>query len=355
MLMWERSRASGIQNGSKYHAPIPLNERRNKMKSWQTIAVGCFISLISFQGMGHAQAKYPSRPIELVIPMAPGGSADITARLYTEDLSKDLKVPVNIVNRAGGAGIQGTSYVARAKKDGYTLLQGSATYLVVMPIISIEATYDPIKDFIPLGFFVSVPSIFDVRSDSPFKNLHDLIEYARKNPGKLKNGAGGLGTVSYFNLEVLCAKNNITITTIPFKSGGEALPAILGGHVDMVAGTLTTEAPQIKAGKLRGLAITSKTRHPDFPEIPTTAELGYPYVNLSTWQGVFAPAGTPLAVVNTLVPTLERIFKNPEIVQRALKAGYVPDYKGPEEFRKFIESEIAAVEKIAKDIKMIKQ
>lgn len=325
------------------------------MKDWRLVCFICVFSVIAFQGVGNAQAKYPNRPIELVIPMAPGGSADITARLYTEELSKELKVPVNVVNRAGGAGIQGSAYVARAKKDGYTLLQGSATYLVIMPIISNEATYDPLKDFTPLGYFISVPSIFDVRSDSPFKTLNDLVDYARKNPGKLKNGAGGLGTVSYFNLEILCAKNNINITTIPFKSGGEALPALLGGHVDMISGTLSSEAPQIKAGKLRGLAITSKTRHPDFPEIPTTAELGYPYVNLSTWQGVFAPAGVPPSVVNTLVPALEKIFKNPEIRQRAVKAGYEPDWKGPEEFRKFVESEIRAVEKIAKDINMSKK
>lgn len=313
------------------------------------------LSLVAFYGIGQAQGKYPSRPIELVVPMAPGGSADITARLYSEDLGKELKAPVNIVNRAGGAGIQGTTFAARAKKDGYTLLQGSATYLVIMPIISNEVTYDPVKDFIPLGYFVSVPSVFNVRSDSPFKTLNDLIEFARKNPGKLNNGAGGLGTVSNFNLEILCAKNNIKINTIPFKSGGEALPALLGGHVDMVMGTLSTEASQFKAGKLRGLAITSKTRHPDFPDIPTTAELGYPYVNLSVWQGLFAPAGLPQSVVDALIPAIEKVLKSPEVVKRALNAGYIPEYKGPEEFRKFLESEIQTVAKIAKDINMSKK
>lgn len=315
----------------------------------------CGLVLFVFLGVPEAQEKYPNRLIEFVVQSAPGGSADVAARLYSDDLAKVLKVPITAVNRAGGAGIQGVTYVTRAKKDGYTLLQGSGTSIIILPLTSKEATYDPLKDLVPLGHFVSVPTVIGVRSDSPFKTLAELIEFARKNPEKLKNSTGGIGTFSYFNLELLCVENKIKITTIPFKSGGEALPALLGGHVDMASNTLTTLGPQIAAGKVRGLAITSKKRDPDFPNLPTTAELGFPNVSFSTWFGVFAPAGVPQSVTSVLVPALEKIFKDPDVVKRAEKAQFTVDYKGPDEFRKFIENEMALAAKVAEAAKLTKE
>lgn len=325
------------------------------MKKWKIIGLLSGLAFGATLGQIQAQEKYPIRSIELVVPMAPGGSNDVSARIYSEELSKALKVPVNVVNRPGGTGILGASYVAKAKKDGYTLLQGSANSLITMPVVSKEATYDPFKDFIPLGHFVAVPSVFAVRADSPFKTLGELVEFARKNPGKLKNGAAGILSESQFNMEVLCTQNKIVIKTVPYNSGGEALPAILGGHVDLVTLTLTTLASQIKAGKLRGLAVTSKQRHPALPDVPTTAELGFPYAHFSTWFGVFAPAGVPKPVVDVLVSTLEKIFTNPEIGQRAAKAGLTVDYMDPEELRQFMETSIKVVEKTARDANMIKK
>ena len=154
-------------------------------------------------------------------------------------------------------------------------------------------------------------------------------------------------------MEVLCSHEKIVIKTVPFKSGGEALPAILGGHVDLATLTLTTLVSQIKAGKLRALAITSKNRHPDLPDVPTTAELNHPYARFSTWFGVFAPLGVPKPVVSTLVPVLAKIFKNPEIEKRAYKAGLTVDYKSPEELRKFMEASIQITGKTARDANMI--
>ncbi len=325
------------------------------MKRSKGIGFVCFFFLSVWTGTGQCQEKYPSRPIELVTPWAAGGSGDVYTRLFSEDLSRLLKVPVNVVNRAGSTGVQGTSYVVRSKKDGYTLLSGGGAAISFMPVLSKEVTYDPLKDLIPLGDFVSVPSVFAVRSDSPLKTLEELIEYARQNPGKLKNAAGGLGTPSYFNLEILCAKNKVKITSIPFASGGEALPALLGGHVDMSSNTITTLGPQIKAGKLRALAITSKIRDPDYPDIPTTSELGYPEANFLVWLGVFAPAGVSKTVLDVLIPSLENVFKNPEVVQRAKKARFSVEYKGPEEFRKMIESEIETIKKVAKSAGLKKE
>jgi len=311
--------------------------------------------LLGFPGGIQAQEKYPSRPIELVVPYAPGGSGDITTRLFSDKLAKVLKVPVTVVNRAGGAGITGTSYVARAKKDGYTLLGGPATAIIIAPIISKEVTYDPLIDLIPLAHFATSPAVFAVRSDSPFQTLNEMIEYARENPGKLKNCVGGIGTECHFSFEILCAKSNVKIGTIPFKGGGEALPALLGGHVDLSSNSVATSASYLKAGQIRGLAITSKTRNPDFPNIPTTAELGYSDASFSVRNGVFAPSGVPRSVLNILIPTLEKVYKSPEVVQRAAKMSVMVEYMGPDEFSELIRSEIRIVEKLARDLNLIKK
>ena len=176
-----------------------------------------------------AQEKYPARAIELVVPFGPGGATSIVARAYSENLSKFLKVPVNVVNREGGTGVQGTSYVIRSKKDGYTLLSTTDTPLVVMPVISKEVTYDPMEDVIPIGYIGYAPSVFAVKSDSPFKTLSELLDYARQNPGKLKNGISGFGTEAYFNLQLLCLKEKLKITSIPFKSGADVTAMLLAG------------------------------------------------------------------------------------------------------------------------------
>lgn len=245
--------------------------------------------------------------------------------------------------------------MARAKKDGYTLLAGSSSTIVISPIISKEATYDPLKEFIPLGYPGHIPAAYAVKSDSAFKSFGDLVEYARKNPGKLKYAGGGGANPSFFSVQLLCKKNNLKITTIPFKSGQEATVALLGGHVDMTASNFISMGSHIKAGTLRGLALNANTRHPDFPDIPSTVELGYPYMTLSAWVGVLAPAGVPQPIVDTLVSALEKAFKDPEVVQRLTATGFMVEYLGPEEFRKHIESEIGIVGELAKDVGLSKK
>jgi tripartite-type tricarboxylate transporter receptor subunit TctC len=258
------------------------------------------------------------------------------------------------VNRAGGTGIQGTTYVIKGKKDGYTILGTTDTPLKVMPVISKEVTYDPLKDVIPIGHLGYAPSVFAVKSDSPFKTLAELVEHARKNPGKLKNATSGFGTESFFNLQLLCNKENIKIPSIPFKGGGEAVVALLGGHTDMSSNTLASLSPQLRAGTVRGLAICSKKRHPDFPNIPATAELGYPDLTLAVFMAIYVPAGVPKQVIDVLVPAVEKTFKDSEVVKRAVSAGVVVEYLGPEETRKFLESGLALVKKAAPDAALAK-
>jgi tripartite-type tricarboxylate transporter receptor subunit TctC len=326
------------------------------MKRW--LFGGCIgmVALLALTGAVQAQDQYPSRNIELVIPMGPGGTTDLLARIYADQLGKDLNTSITAVNRAGGTGIQGTTFVTRAKKDGYTLMIGSGAWLSYQPVVNKkEVPYDPLKDVIPLGFVASVPQVIAVSSDSPFKTLDELVEYARKNPGKLKNTVGGLLTESHFSIELLNYHKNIKITTVPFKSGAESMAALLGGHVDMASNTLPSLGPQIKAGKFRALSISAKTRHPDFPNIPTTAELGYPYVNLVPWWGLYAPAGVPQPVLNVLVTAVEKAFKNPEVAQRVTRLGFTAEYKGPEELRKYLEEETKTVRQIAEAAGLIEK
>ena len=162
-------------------------------------------------------------------------------------------------------------------------------------------------------------------------------------------------TESHFSIELLCYHKNIKITTVPFKSGAESLTALLGGHVDMASNTLSSLSSQIVAGKFRALSISSKTRHPDFPNIPTTAELGYPFINLMAWWGFYVPAGIPQTAVNVLVPAVEKASKNPEVTQRVTRLGFTAEYKGPEELRKFLEEETKTVRKVAESAGLIQK
>jgi tripartite-type tricarboxylate transporter receptor subunit TctC len=324
------------------------------MKRIRLFCVITVLALFVLVGAAQAQDKYPTRAIELVVPFGPGGTADVGARSYSDNLSKLLGVPVNVVNRAGGTGIQGTTYVVNGKKDGYTVLGTTDTPLLVMPVISKEVTYDSLKDVIPIGYFGYAPSIFAVRSDSPFKTLAELVDFARKNPGKLKNASTGIGAEARFNLEILCSKEKIKISSIPFESGGQAVTALLGGHTDMSSNSVATLSPHIKAGKVRGLAISMKTRHPDFPNIPTTGELKYPDVNFVVWLAVFVPAGVPKQVFDTLVPAVEKVFKAPEVIQRGTNAGLIIDFMGPDEMKKLMESGLQTVRKVAVEAGMIK-
>ena len=325
------------------------------MKKTYLVYLVCLLVPLLFCSIGQGQDKYPSRPIELVVPFGAGGSSTIAAQIYSDALAQELKTTVNLVTRPGGGGIQGAAYVARARKDGYTLLAGSGASLVNGPVLNkADCPYDPLKDLFPLANFVEAASVFAVRSDSPFKTLAELKEYARKNPGKLKAGIGGVGNDSHFNLMLFGSSNDLKITSIPFKGGGESLAAILGGHVDMASNTLATFAENMKAGKLRGLCVVSKTRYPDFPDVPTTLEIGEKEVDLGSWQGAFVTGGVPQNVLDVLIPAFAKVFQKPELIKLAEKAQFRPDFMGAEEYRKFIELSIQRVTKLGKEANLIK-
>lgn len=323
----------------------------DKHKGFLTAFVLLFLSgvILFAAGLVYSQEKFPTRGIEMVIPFAPGGAADVGTRIVADELSRVLKVSVTPVNKPGASGTIGAAYVLKSKRDGYTLLAATGGSTINATIILPDVTFDVFKDFIPLGHFAIVPNVFTAPAGSPWKDIRDALDYAKKNPGKVTCGSAGTGTESYFNFEIIKSLTKLDMTHVPFKSGADVIPAVLGGHVSMGVGVVAANGPQIKAGKLKGLAVTSSKRLPDFPDIPTTAELGFPKVNISTWLGYIAASGTPESALNVLYSAFEKTIKDPEVVKKAERAGYVVEYKNPSEFKKFLEETYEIILKVSKE------
>jgi tripartite-type tricarboxylate transporter receptor subunit TctC len=300
-------------------------------------------------GIASSQEKFPVRGIEMVISFAPGGATDVGSRILADELSRVLKVPVTPVNKPGASGTTGAAYILKLKRDGYAVFAATGGPVINGPLTLPDVAYDVFKDFTPVAYFASIPNVFVTKGDSPWRSLSDVIDYARKNPGKVTCGSAGTGTESHFNFEILKSLTKLNMTHVPFKSGGDVIPQVLGGHVSMGVNVIAAAGPQIKAGTLKGLGITSSKRLPDYPDVPTTAEQGYPQVNVPTWLGYLVASGTPESAVKILSAAFEKAIKDPALVQKAEKAGYIVEYKNPQEFRKYLEDQYGIVSKVAKE------
>jgi len=296
--------------------------------------------------VAHAQ-KYPDRPIQLVIPYVAGATGDITARMLAEELEKILGTKVIPINKPGASAVLGTDVVVRSKKDGYTLLYAGASALVYAPVSNPEIVhYDPFKDVEPLGFHYFFPQTITVRSDSPWKTFPELVDYAKKNPGKLRVSTIGVGSTPHFILEMIMSITGTQFTHVPFEGGETVMTALLGGHVEVTCDGFAKVKPHADAGKMRVLLITNKM--PAFPEIPTITELGYKQSLFATWFALYAPAGIPEEVRKILVPAIEKAgnLTKPKID----KMGSIAEYKSPAELKKMTEMEYKKALEIAKKI-----
>lgn len=299
-----------------------------------------------------AQA-YPKGPINLVIPYAPGDATDIAARPMADELSKLLKVPVLVINRPGAGGALGTDAVVKAPKDGYTLLYTTNATLSFRRVIEPATTpYDALKDLVWLGLATRVPTILAIRSDLPYKNIAELLEFAKKNPGKMRFGTAGAGSVGDFAIATVNASTGAGITMVPFKGASPAVTDLLGGHIEGTALALGVVSSHMKSGALRGIAISG--RFSEFPDVPTLADLGYPQNMFGLWLGFFAPAGVPAEVPAVLVPAIEKVVKDPVIAGRLLPRGLVQEYASPEQLLNEMREEYKVIEEIAKKAGMVK-
>jgi tripartite-type tricarboxylate transporter receptor subunit TctC len=321
----------------KSNCPTPFV----KTAKW---AVGAMSALALTFGMTGAQAQqaYPNSPIRLVVGYAAGGTTDILARSLGEQLGKILGQTIIVDNKPGAASNIGAAFVAQAKPDGYTLYMATVASHGINPALYRgKLPFDPIKDFAPVSMVASIPLMLVINPSLPVKSVKELIEYAKKNPGKLNYASSGNGSPGHLSAAVFNDATKIQIEHIPFKGGNPANTSVLAGETQMTFATVPGALPHVVGGKLIALAVTTKQRSSELPNVPTIAEAaGLPTYDISTWNAILAPKGTPEAVVARLNAAIGQAMKSPELRQRFEKEGAMPRTSTPKELNDFIVVEV---------------
>jgi tripartite-type tricarboxylate transporter receptor subunit TctC len=291
--------------------------------------------------------SYPSRPVRLVVPYAPGGTTDYSARLIGTKLAEALGQSVVVDNRPGAGSIIGSDVVAKAIPDGYTLLMVDTGFSLT-PALYSKLPFDVGRDFAPVTEVMRVANWLIVHPSLPARSVQELAGLAKAKPGSLTFGSGGVGSPFHMAGEQFKYAAQINIVHVPYKGGGPALTDLLGGHISMLFPTMTIALPHVNAGKLRALAVIAPKRAAALPEVPTMAEAGYPRVTLTSWYGVMAPAGTPRPVIDKLAAEITRILGMPDVRERVASQFAEPVGSTPAAFGKLIESEISTWTAVAK-------
>lgn len=308
-------------------------------------------ALLAATGLAAAQqqgaAGYPNQPIKLMVPWPAGGGVDTTARMISEPIAQKLGQPIVIDNRGGAGGNIGTELAARAKPDGYNLLMGSISPNAVNIHLYSKLGFDPVKDFTPIVYVSAVPNILVVPASSPFKTVKDVIDAAKANPGKLNYGSGGVGSSQHLAAVQFMSAAKIDIVHVPYKGTAPAEADLAAGHISLMLDT-TTCLPFVASGRMRALAVASKKRNPALPDVPTFDEVGLPGVYASSWYGLMAPAGTPRPVIDKLNAEANQVLQSADMKRRMAEFGAEVGGGTPEEFGRFIVSEIKRYESIVR-------
>ena len=298
-----------------------------------------------------AEKAFPNREIEIAVPYAPGGMVDLATRVVSEDLSKAFGVPVVVVNKSAGNGVEAIQYVSNAKHDGHTMLMATNVLFGLYPAMQSNLPYK-ISDFIPITRYVNSPNLILVRKESSWKSLEELVTYAKKNPGKLTCGTAGVGSATHFSLELLNIEAGLDIRHVPFRGGAPANTALLGGHVDFGCIAIPTVIGLLQSGELRGLASTAG-KISAFPEIPTIAEKGYPGATLGLWTGLFVYKTVDRSVVATISKTFEKIVKSPQVIPKLVQIGFEFDYVSGDQFASGIEKDYKKMMEVVKKANLV--
>jgi len=285
-------------------------------------------------------ADYPSHPIHVIVPFAPGGGTDIVARVIGQKLGEAWKQPVVIENKAGGNGTIGAAYVAKSPPDGYTLSMITASHSVNVTLQGAKHPYDLLKDFAPISQVTTQPYYLVVNPKLPVRSVKELIDLARSKPGKLTYGSSGVGGTSHLSGALFCSLANIEMTHVPYRGGEPAMADVISGQIDMLFSTRLQSRGFVEQGQLRALAVTTAKRSPATPELPTMEEAGVPGYVVAGWYGVLAPAGTPPAIVNKLNREIVHIVHLPDVAEKMATDGSEPVGSSPAQFAAHIKSEV---------------
>ena len=289
------------------------------------MVLGCILPALA------AAQTFPSKPVHVVVPFAPGGAFDVLARVIASNLEQQWRQPVLVETKPGAGSVVGTTFVARAPADGYTVVL-VANSLVINAKLRPTLPYDAIKGFEPIALMVNSPQVIAVNPSSPYRTLKEWLDAARAQPGILTLGTVGPGTTQHIAAEMLQRAAGVKLVYVPFPGGAPAVNAVLGGHVGAVLGNLSEVSAQIAAGKLRSLAVTTRDRLDELKAVPTVAVSGYPGFEAVVWCGVSAPTGTPREVVQRISDGIAQALNDAEVRQRLVVVGFQPAYLGPADF-----------------------
>ena len=303
-------------------------------------------------GAGSKQVKYPVRAVTLVVPYAPGGSSDLSARPVADAMKEILGQPMVVVNKPGGGGSVGAAEVAAGKNDGYTLLNASIGPITIVPYTT-QVSYN-YESFEPIAQLTDIPLALAVSKNSKFQTLKDFVEYAKANPGAIKYGHPGAGNIQHITMERFCQSVGIKVTQVPYEGANPAVAALLGGHVDATVTGTQEITGQYKSGEIRVLGVTSASRVDMLPDVPTFKEQGYDLV-AGVWYGVLAPKGTPKEIVDKLADAFKKACQDSKVLEAWKKLYLTPAYLGPEEFAQRIKKDAATNQKVVESIGLSKK
>ena len=320
--------------------------RRRLLVQCAIAAVG--VATLSLTGAAHAQAAYPNKPITIVVPFSAGGATDILARVVGQYMSRDLGQPVIVDNRAGAGGNIGTQAVARAAGDGYTLLMGTVGTHAINQSLFRKLAFDPINDFAPITRVALVPNLLVAHPAQPFKDVRQMMAYAKANPGKVTFGSSGSGSSIHLSGELFKQMAGVDIQHVAYKGSAPAVNDLLGGHIAVMFDNMPSAIGHVKSGKLVPLAVTTPKRSPALPDVPTVAEAGLPGYEATSWFGLLAPANTPAPVLARLNASILKALADPDVKKKMLEQGAEPYGEQPAQFAAFIGSETAKWGKIVK-------
>jgi len=314
--------------------------------------LGLAMSVGAVSAFAQAAANYPNRPIKIIVPFAPGGTTDMLARLVGQRLTQSWGQPVVIENKPGAGATLGADLVAKSAGDGYTLLMGAAHHTIAQKVYA-KLNYQIDRDFAPITLVAMVPNMVVVNADVPARNIQEFLALAKAQPGKLNYGSAGAGTAHHLIGEMFNLKAGVKLVHVPYKGSAPAVADLLSGQVQLMFDTVSSGLPQVKAGKVRALAVTTAKRSSAMPDVPSLSETILPGFDVGTWFGLLAPASTPAPIVQKLNAEIVRIIQQPDVRKQMLEAGSEPVGNTPEQMAAQIRSELDGFEAVVKQIKLV--